>query len=252
MMAVGDIPDIVSRVPPSVKNGDDNRIVGGYNATIQEFPYQALLMILKGLQIFQCGGSVINSQYILTAAHCIIGAGMVRARVGSTLSNSGGRIYTSFIFGTHPLYNPMTSDYDVAYVRVMPRMALDGTNVRAVKLAIRDTAVAPGTIFTVTGWGATKENGDAATNLMAVKVPVISSEECMKSYSTITPRMVCAGVLQGGEDSCQGDSGGPAVSDDGLQMGITSYGRGCGRPGFPGVYTNVSNVREWIYRVSGA
>ncbi|XP_045763666.1 uncharacterized protein LOC123866256 [Maniola jurtina] len=247
-----DLPrNIVSRVPPSINNGDDNRIIGGYNATIEDFPYQALLMILKGLQVFQCGGSVINSQYILTAAHCVIGAGLIRARVGSTFSNTGGRVYTSFRFGTHPLYNPVTSDYDVAYVRVVPRMSFNGTNVRAVELAPRDSAVAPGTIFTVSGWGATKESGEAVQNLMAVKVPVISSEECMKSYSTITARMVCAGVPQGGEDSCQGDSGGPAVSEDGVQRGITSYGIGCGRPGFPGVYTNgdteviVEVVESW-------
>ncbi|XP_039746143.1 trypsin-2-like [Pararge aegeria] len=254
MVAV-DIPDITSRepsLPPFyyVTDGNDNRIVGGYNTTIQEHPYQAFLLIVQGNALFQCAGSILNHRYILTAAHCIQGASKITARIGSTFANSGGMQYTSRYFRAHPFYNPMIIDYDVAYLRTMLRMELDGVNTKAIALPPSGTPVAPGTILTVSGWGATSENGNVANNLMEVRVPVVSTEQCRKSYRTITERMVCAGVPEGGEDSCGGDSGGPAVSNDVL-TGIVSFGIGCARPGVPGVYTNVSSVRNWIKRNTG-
>ncbi|WP_414731049.1 trypsin-like serine protease, partial [Vibrio vulnificus] len=76
---------------------------------------------------------------------------------------------------------------------------------------------------------------------MAVDVPVVSNDECRRAYRSLTNRMFCAGVPQGGKDACQGDSGGPAViKPDGIQVGVVSYGIGCARKGYPGVYTNVA------------
>ncbi|XP_052738134.1 trypsin-7-like [Bicyclus anynana] len=244
--------DIVSRVPGYyVSDGDNNRIVGGYNATIQQYPYQAYLLIAKGIDNFQCGGSIISTRYILTAAHCLPGATGITARIGSTFSMSGGTQYTASLFRGHPMYNPTTFDYDVAFMRTRIPMTIDGINTRIISLAPRRTPVPAGTILTVSGWGATMEDGNVVGNLMAVQVPAVSSEDCRKSYSTITARMVCAGVPEGGKDSCGGDSGGPAVSNDGIQRGIVSNGIGCARPNIPGVYTNVSSVRSWIRRNTG-
>ncbi|CAH2237274.1 jg11240 [Pararge aegeria aegeria] len=86
---------------------------------------------------------------------------------------------------------------------------------------------------------------------MAVQVPTVSTEECNMSYGYISKRMICAGVPEGGKDSCQGDSGGPAVGDGPIQLGIVSFGVGCARPGYPGVYSNVSSLRNWIRKNSG-
>nr|XP_034825611.1 trypsin-2-like [Maniola hyperantus] len=245
MVAVG---HIVSRVS-SVNNDNANKIIGGYNTTIQEFPYQAVLYVFRGTVDFQCGGSIISTRYILTAAHCLPGATMIRARIGSTDSDFGGKSYDSFNFRGHPYYNPVTSDYDVGYVRLNSRMDLDGVNARAVQLAPSGSFIEPGTMLTVTGWGAPVENGSVVENLKAVTVPVVSYEECRRAYKTVTVRMICAG--EEGKDSCQGDSGGPAVTDDGIQRGVVSFGFGCGRPRNPGVYTNVSYVREWILEHTG-
>ena len=63
--------------------------------------------------------------------------------------------------------------------------------------------------------------------------------------------MICAGDLKkGGVDACQGDSGGPLVYKDAeghhVLAGLVSWGVGCGRPGYAGVYTNVASYKKWI------
>ena len=62
--------------------------------------------------------------------------------------------------------------------------------------------------------------------------------------------MLCAGFYEGGRDACQGDSGGPLIIDDHI-VGIVSWGLGCARPAFPGVYTAIGTVRDWIRNNTG-
>ena len=91
-----------------------------------------------------------------------------------------------------------------------------------------------------------------------VKVPVISKNDCRHAYANsniiptyaITNATICAGYIgKGGKDSCQGDSGGPLVCNkDGKAIiaGIVSWGEGCARPEFPGVYSRTTHVLQWI------
>lgn len=120
--------------------------------------------------------------------------------------------------------------------------------VKPVKL--NKNTVLPDRFAVVSGWGNTKESGKAAKVLQKVHVPVIPQRECEWAYIpvNITTNMFCAGFY--GHDSCQGDSGGPLMSG-GRQIGIVSWGNGCGRSSFPGVYTNVEKFRHWIREVSG-
>lgn len=90
--------------------------------------------------------------------------------------------------------------------------------------------------------------------LMKVSLPIVDRETCQGRYMrshVITDRMICAGdLLRGGKDSCQGDSGGPLTAD-GVLYGIVSWGYGCAQPDYPGVYTNVADLRWWIKWISG-
>ncbi|XP_047545819.1 trypsin-2-like [Vanessa atalanta] len=233
---------------------DGGKIVGGYETTIEKFPYQAYLLLEKGDDYYQCGGSIINEYTILTAAHCLTGVSKVYVRTGTSEAGNGGTMSVSYNFTIHPKYNADTYDYDVGIVRPLIPIKIDGDKTKVVQLAKKGSAIAPGTNVVVSGWGATSENGESSDNLMAVEVPTVSNDQCRRSYRTLTVRMVCAGVPEGGKDSCQGDSGGPAVSKaSGIQLGIVSFGFGCARAGYPGVYTRVSSagIRDWIKKVSG-
>ena len=102
----------------------------------------------------------------------------------------------------------------------------------------------------VTGWGRLASNGQSPKNLMQVDVPLYSYERCKKKLrSAIEKSNLCAGREEGGVDTCQGDSGGPLVCEYNGKWyleGITSWGYGCGDPGYPGVYTKVRHYLTWV------
>ena len=107
--------------------------------------------------------------------------------------------------------------------------------------------------MTVTGFGTTREGGSSSDKLMEVEVPVVSNAQCSNSYpGYITFNHICAG--KEGKDSCQGDSGGPLFWSSNSKFyltGIVSFGQGCARPNYPGVYTRVTSYLNWIKTNTG-
>jgi len=107
----------------------------------------------------------------------------------------------------------------------------------------------------VTGWGRIAEGGQVSSVLRQIQVPVMNNTACHKfkySKKSITSNMFCAGYAKGQIDACQGDSGGPIQikrKDNKIELiGIVSWGHGCGRAGYPGVYTRLGRYLEWIAR----
>ncbi|VVC91719.1 unnamed protein product [Leptidea sinapis] len=183
----------------------------------------------------------------------------VEVGVGSTERETVAKIplIQAKCFVHHPLYNATSNDYDVGYLKLCKPLNLDGPKEKAVHIVQAGSKVPVGAKVTVSGWGKTVENGSLSDVLRAVELNIISVVECRKYYGkeTITQRMICAGVREGGKDTCQGDSGGPLVySSTRKQVGIVSSGYGCARPGVPGIYTNLANpgIRSWIKKHTGA
>ncbi|KOC69605.1 Trypsin 5G1 [Habropoda laboriosa] len=235
----GYAPDVPNLFP-------DSQIVGGNEVNINQHPYQLSLQTTSHI----CGASIISPRWAITAGHCAgYAASQYTLRAGNSNKDLGVPYKVKNVI-RHPNYNARTVDYDVALLEI------DGTfqfnsNVQPVKL----TSVEPssGTMLDVTGWGALKEGGTASPKLMKVSIPVIARKRCSAIYqklNTITDRMICAGYSEGGKDSCQGDSGGPLTSK-GVLYGVVSWGYGCAHPTYPGVYTNVANLRSWIRSISG-
>lgn len=230
----------------------DGRIVGGEDATIQQAPYQVSLQ--SGGRHF-CGGSVIHKHWVLTAGHCVDGkSSSYTIRAGSTKVN-GGTVHKVHQVIRHKQYGSNKYGvpiYDIALLRVVDSDAFAfSSSCKAAVLFDGSSASLVGKHGLVTGWGQT--NSGTPTTLQKVSVPLVSKKQCSdvyKSWGGIPEGELCAGYTAGGKDSCQGDSGGP-LAVDGKLVGVVSWGKGCGTPKYPGVYTDVSHYRHWIRENSG-
>lgn len=201
----------------------------------------------------RCGGSLISALHVLTAAHCTFRAqrSAVGIRAGTAARTGGVGAVTRSVRDIQEYlgYSHRANDFDVAVIRMSSALAL-GATVQPIALAERGAVLATGTQAMITGWGDTQETaGQAPQTLHFVSVPIVDRGVCTAAYAKharITKEMLCAGFQGvGGRDACQGDSGGPLVVAKRL-YGIVSFGIGCARPNFPGVYTSVAAYRQWI------
>ncbi|XP_066121358.1 kallikrein-14 isoform X1 [Saccopteryx bilineata] len=224
---------------------DDSKIIGGYTCIPHSQPWQAAL--LAGvLRNFLCGGALLSDRWVITAAHC----SRLILRVALGKHNVRRQEATQQVLRVvrqvpHPQYNPQTNDNDLMLLQ-LERPARLGRAVRPIPVA--RSCASPETTCRVSGWGTTSSPIARYPNtLQCVDINITSRQQCQEAYSqTITPGMVCAGVLQGGRDSCQGDSGGPLVCRGQLQ-GLVSWGmERCALAGYPGVYTNLCQYYTWI------
>lgn len=232
------------------------RIVNGEPALVGEFPWAASIAVpISGGRLFSfCGGSLIAPEWVLTAAHCQVRTSDRVILGRRDLTTAAGTVHDVAAFIPHPDYVPSTNDSDLALIRLATP-----SSEQPIALVNEDESFsAAGEDFQVAGWGLLEEAGDASAVLMKVTVPVLDATFCQVQYSVagvmITPNMLCAG--QDGKDSCQGDSGGPGmVSDLDCDLdrlaGVVSFGIGCARPGFPGVYTRIARFLPWIEEQAG-
>ncbi|XP_056095765.1 trypsin-like [Rhinichthys klamathensis goyatoka] len=240
--------DVCGQAPRNTK------IVGGENAVVGSWPWQASLHRISTASHF-CGGSLINKDWVLSAAHCFqsITESNVKIYLGRQLQ-SGSNPYevskTVTRIITHPSYSTSTQNNDLALLQLSSSVTFSDY-IRPVCLAAAGSVFAAGTGSWITGWGKLNSGDTSIPNtLQEVQIPIVSNSVCNTAYrGSITSNMLCAGVNEGGKDSCQGDSGGPMVSKNDsqwIQSGVVSFGQGCAQPKYPGVYTRVSQYQSWI------
>ncbi|MEZ4868700.1 MAG: serine protease [Caldilineaceae bacterium] len=241
----------------------ETTIVGGQPADPGEWPWQA--MVRSGPYL--CGGSLIHAEWVVTAAHCVLDGNnnlyalsdyaIILGEYERGVNDGTEQVLKVKRAVAHPNYNPNTNDNDIALLQLAEPAALNNAVAAIYPIVLPDDGALTtvGTMATVTGWGTTAEGGTLARQLMEVEVPIVSNAQCDQSYGIITDNMICAGYADGGQDSCQGDSGGPLVVPDGdgwKLTGIVSFGFGCARPDFYGVYTRVSRYVTWLEQTIGA
>lgn len=230
--------------------------MGGKFAARGEYPWQVALLSKNSNEQF-CGGSLIDKQWVLTAAHCVTEDSWQesKVRVGehnlkrSSKNEQDINIATNGV-KIHRSYNREETDYDIALLKLAQPVTLNEF-VNTICLNDQQSRFSDDKKCLITGWGRIHESKRPSPVLKEAIVPLISQSTCKEAYdeSAITPRMLCAGVRSGGTDSCQGDSGGPLVCEDNgswYLTGITSWGEGCARKGKYGVYTNVAYLIKWI------
>jgi secreted trypsin-like serine protease len=238
-----------------------SRIILGKVANAKRYPYYTYLDIVRySSSHSRCGGSLVASDMVLTAAHCIDDdkpITSITAKVNYTQSidftgqptgYEHSRTVIRRIF--YPYYNWLKNEGDLGL------LLLDSPITEVKPVNMNDLWNSPyvGQPLTVVGHG-TMAFGvkDRPDYLMEVSVPTISYQDCNdgNSYNgkIIDRAMICAGA--GGKDSCSGDSGGPLVilgtnSSEDIQVGIVSFGRQCGLANYPGIYTRISTYLDWV------
>uniref|UniRef100_F7F214 Transmembrane serine protease 7 n=1 Tax=Ornithorhynchus anatinus TaxID=9258 RepID=F7F214_ORNAN len=233
------------------------RIVGGTVAPQGQWPWQASLHFVGSAS---CGASVITQDWLLSAAHCFQGDRLLDPRPWLAhlgMYTQGEAKFTSPVrrIVVHEFYDSRTFDYDIALLQLSSTWpAALAQQIQPICIPPLGQRVRSGERCWVTGWGQRHEaDSKGSLALHQAEVEVVDQTLCVSTYGLITVRMLCAGARAGGSDACKGDSGGPLScrrKSDGkwILTGIVSWGYGCGRPNFPGVYTRVSNFIPWIHR----
>jgi len=230
----------------------NDRIVGGEDATRAEFPYMvAIRRNSSGSALHYCGGAIVTNEWIVTAAHCAQGPANTYHVVAGDHDNSNDdfseQIRAVVEIVSHPEYDSFWISNDIAMMKLASPLSFNENTLPAIIPVKGFVPIAP--TATTIGWGRLSSGGALPNILQKVVVPLKSDAECRASYGEedIFDSMICAG--DNNKDSCQGDSGSPLICRVGGNdqvCGLTSWGIGCGQPGYPGVYTEVSYFSEWI------
>lgn len=262
--AVGILP----RQSKSAKCGEKGSDTGRDGvADPGEWSWQAAILE-KSKEIYVCGASLLDEFWIMTAAHCVDDyvpkPGELKIRLGeydvsSTTETMGHEEFDVARIVLHPDFNNATLLHDIALVK-LARAARKRPNINTICMpdkTIPEKELIVSTKCYVTGWGKRNENSPHSVILKEINVPMWRSSDCETALKTLfgpsfklPSTTLCAGAE--GRDACDGDGGGPLVCEKHghwYQVGIVSFGVGCGRANAPGVYTKVDSYKNWIHNI---
>jgi len=246
-----------------------SKIVGGVTAGDNSWPWITRLFLRETIGSgggFRCGGSIIKSNWVLSAAHCCEGMAEIFGTFGDLSdSSSDSNEYTliSTTFFNHPEYgngsDGSSQNSDWCLIKFNENILAADPEGKTRMACMPDSEPDHGEACWVAGWGTTSSGGSTSSQLLSAGVNFMSQEYCVsKSFiSSVLPDDICAGipdrdgddVIDGGKDACQGDSGGPLIcpiNGRATLSGVVSRGNGCAWRGWPGIYSSVFSAKDWI------
>ncbi|XP_064899747.1 transmembrane protease serine 12 isoform X2 [Columba livia] len=248
---------------PLLDGPSGSRVVGGQDARAGAWPWSVSLQLRPpgAPHTHVCGGVLITDRAVLTAGHCVTGRRdpyYWRAVLGMNnlwrySKHAVKRRIRSIT--VHPEFKRETFENDIAVFELSYAVRFsDYIQPICFPPAHLYPHIANETLCFISGWGRTEEKGQTSSVLKEAQVEIIPSSVCNSSDAyggLVNSNMLCAGSRTGGIDTCQGDSGGPLAcyhpaTNKHYLVGIASFGVGCGRPKFPGIYVRLSQYRTWI------
>nr|XP_004669074.2 tissue-type plasminogen activator [Jaculus jaculus] len=246
------------------------RIKGGLFTDITSHPWQAAIFVKNRRSPgdrFLCGGVLISSCWVLSAAHCFLERfpnQHLKVVLGRTYRVVPGEEEQKFEverYIVHKEFDDDTYNNDIALLQLKSdsaQCAPESSSIRPACLPDASLQLPDWTECQLSGYG----KHEAASpffseRLKEAHVRLYPSSRCTSQHlsnKTVTNNMLCAGDTRSGgdqdlHDACQGDSGGPLVCERNGRMilvGIISWGLGCGQKDVPGIYTKVTNYLDWI------
>ncbi|CAO1363856.1 unnamed protein product [Diamesa serratosioi] len=227
-------------------------VVNGTDAQIDEFPFIVSFKLING--IHNCGGSILNSMWVVTAAHCLTrpAENQTIQFDNTVVSSNGTNVIQVEKCIQHSAYDPQnTLINDIGLIKLMEPISSQFSEFR-VRLPLSGAYYKTGTPSVLAGWGYNATGGIAQKTLQKVNLQIFSASDCNAIHSNkIHNTNICGGVLEGGKGQCSGDSGGPMLVD-GVLVGIVSWSiKPCTIAPYPGVYTAVSHYIGWIKEMTG-
>ncbi|XP_047651884.1 mast cell protease 3-like [Phacochoerus africanus] len=223
--------------------GEAGKIIGGHEVTPHSRPYMAYFEFKTSGRTSVCGGFLVSTNFVLTAAHCW--GSSIKLTLGG--HNIRKKEETQQVIPVknaicHPDYDNESYANDIMLLQLMWAAKL-GPAVGVLKLPRYRELVMPGTVCSVAGWGRLSVNSPLATTLRETDVQVQRDEQCSGRFKYNSTTQICAGSPIKMNNSFLGDSGGPLVCQ-GVAQGIVSFGKKDGSP--PNVYTKISSFLPWI------
>lgn len=231
-------------------------IYGGRDASIEDFPHH---VAIEHHGTYLCAGAIVSSRRVVTVAHCVFGHQHknLTIRAGTSVLKTGGSLHPVIKVDVHEDYAlnrgrlSRIFNFNALYASDIAVVHVDEPFERQpIKLFSQGEEARPGDPAIVTGWGRTRENLMSG-RLQFADVEIIDRSLCELAYSEdggLSEGKICAGryrVLGLTKDSCTGDSGGGLVVA-GRLAGLVAYGKKCGLPDYPGVYTEIALFSDWI------
>jgi len=255
---------------PAIKPDTNANIVGGQQAVPYSWPWQVALYQKQasGADKLFGGGALVSNQWIITSTNGFNGNEQkpdqftVKLGVFNQENDTEPGEIVSGLSEIHinPQYDALKWTGDIALLKLEKPVDFSDHISPVCLPAVQDEALpAAGSLLFIAGWGSTSGSSyKPSPTLEQVSVPLVDATTCTNAYAHQPHHFdekteVCAGLENGGKDACYYDIGGPLVYQDPTtgvwkQLGISSWGTGCGSPGFYGVYSKVSDFVDFIHQ----